>query len=178
MFRFLLLIFGIAQTAFAQRTMTTNEEISTVCLNIFIGTDERNWPRVERAFAPTVLLDYSSMSGQPAANLTPRQITTAWKGLLPGFDHTHHQIGNIIVTQHLGRSGPVSADVFCYGTATHYIANAPGGNLWTVVGTYSFHLVRAGNGTWQVDKMRFDVKYQDGNLELPKLATERAKLKK
>ena len=155
--------------------MTTDEEITKICYAIFIGTDERDWNRVERAFAPAVLLDYSSMSGQPAATQTPQQIITPWKGLLPGFDHTHHQIGNVVVTSRLGRSGPVDATLFCYGTATHHIANAPGGAIWTVVGTYDFHLARTGNGSWQVDKMTFHLKYQDGNLSLPKLAAERMK---
>lgn len=148
--------------------MTHTELITNACLGIFIQTDARRWDRIEAIFAPQVLLDYSSMSGEPAASMRPDQITTAWKQVLPGFDQTHHQIGNIIVT---GRGA--DADLFCYGTATHYLADQPGGSIWTVVGTYDFHLVQI-DSDWRVDRMTFNLKYQDGNLNLPNLAGERA----
>ena len=149
--------------------MTNTEQITTTCLDIFINTDGRRWDRIEVLFAPQVRLDYQSMSGQPAAMMSPTQITGAWKQVLPGFDQTHHQIGNIIVTER-----DTDADLFCYGTATHYIANQPEGNVWTVVGTYEFHLIKTSSG-WLADRMKFNLQYQDGNLNLPKLAGERAK---
>jgi hypothetical protein len=144
------------------------DKIERACFDVFMGTDERNWDRVKSAFASQVLLDYSSMSGQPAVIMTPQQIVTAWQGMLPGFDYTHHQLGNVLVTIR-----GADAELFCYGTATHYIADQPNGTVWTVVGTYYFHLV-CHEETWQIDHMKFDFKYQDGNLELPVLATERA----
>lgn len=145
------------------------DTIERVCFDVFIGTDERDWERVKAAFAPQVLLDYSSMSGQPAAIMTPQQIVTSWQGVLPGFDHTHHQLGNVLVTIR-----EADADLFCYGTATHFMADQPNGTVWTVVGTYYFHVINQEEG-WRVDHMKFDFKYQDGNLELPALAAERAK---
>jgi hypothetical protein len=154
--------------------MTNTELITNACLGIFIHTDARRWDQLEAIFASQVLLDYLSMSGQSAAPMSPEQIITAWKQVLPGFDQTHHQISNVIVTER-----ETDADLFCYGTATHYIADqpsvdSPAGNVWTVVGTYDFHLVLI-DSNWQVDRMTFNFKYQDGNLNLPKLAGERAK---
>lgn len=138
--------------------------------SIFIGTDEHDWLRVARSFTDQVVLDYTSMAGGQPAALTPAQIVTTWRNLLPGFAHTHHQLGNFDV-QVLGAH---EATAFCYGTATHYLPQPTGGNLWTVVGTYTCHLVRAGE-TWRVDQLKFNLKYQDGNLDLPRFAAERAK---
>ncbi|KUG09968.1 nuclear transport factor 2 family protein [Solirubrum puertoriconensis] len=143
--------------------------VTTTTLDIFIGADEHDWNRVQAAFAPEVLLDYSSMSGGEPATLTPAQVVESWQGILPGFEHTHHQLGNFDV-----QLSADEATVFCYGTATHYLPQPIGGSVWTVVGTYHLHLVRLGD-TWKADQMTFNFKYQDGNLELPKLAIERAK---
>ena len=129
---------------------------------LFIATDRQDWAKVESLFADEVLLDYSSM-GSPANTLKPKQITDEWKTILPGFDHTHHQIGNIQQT-----ILEESAEVFAYGTATHFLED-DGGRVWTVVGTYDFSLTME-NGLWRIRKMKFNFKYQDGNLELPQKA--------
>ena len=136
---------------------------------IFNGADARNWQTVQDAFAGKVTLDYSSMSGNPAASTTPEAIVTAWKALFPGFTATHHQLGNFTVKQK-GNEAFVS----CYGTATHFLPNEGRQNFWIVIGTYDFHLVK--NGThWKVDSMVFHFKIQDGNTNLPVLAMEKVK---
>jgi hypothetical protein len=111
------------------------------------------------------------MSNQPANTLSPDDIVSAWKGLMPGFQHTHHQLGNFNVIQK-----DDEAHVFCYGTATHYLPNDSGNNLWTVVGTYDFDLTKV-SGQWKVHHMVFHFKYQDGNSGLLSLAIEKAKVK-
>ncbi|GAB3220267.1 nuclear transport factor 2 family protein [Spirosoma arcticum] len=148
--------------------MTTNDIVRTVT-DVFVGTDERDWARVGRSFASQVLLDYTSFVGGQATTQTPDQLVTSWRAVLPGFEYTHHQLGNFEVEQTGGQ-----ATAFCYGTATHYLPQPDGRNLWTVVGTYNFHLVRS-NDTWRVDLMRFNFKYQEGNLDLPRLATQRVR---
>ncbi|ANQ49462.1 nuclear transport factor 2 family protein [Flammeovirga sp. MY04] len=130
---------------------------------LFISTDAREWEKLEKIFADKVVLDYSSMNGNPAVTLSPSQIIEGWKTILPGFTHTHHQIGNGM-TKDLGDK----AEVFCYGTATHYLESEEG-NVWTVVGSYNFELEKE-NDNWRVTKMKFNFKYQDGNTSLPELA--------
>lgn len=146
-------------------------EINQVVAQLFVATDQKDWQAVEACFAEKVELDYSSMSGIPASSLTPNEITTAWKSILPGFKFTHHQVGNFI-----GELNEDSAHVFCYGTATHYLENEAG-NVWTVVGSYDFDLIKQ-NNQWKVKAMTFNFKYQDGNVELPALAMEKVKNKK
>lgn len=135
---------------------------------LFIATDSKDWETVIDVFADEVELDYSSMSGQPAALLKPGNIVDAWKTILPGFTWTRHQLGNILSTKE-----DKHASVFCYGTATHYLENEKG-HLWTVVGTYDLDLTLVEDG-WKIHKMKFNFKYQDGNLNLPQLAMDTLK---
>lgn len=146
----------------AQEMNTIQERINT----LFIATDQQNWDLVSQSFSSKVVLDYSSMSGQPTAEITPKQIIESWQSILPGFDHTHHQLGNFIIKESNGK-----ATAFCYGTATHYLAHEDG-NIWTVVGTYDFDLEES-NSVWKISKMTFNFKYQTGNTALPQLAISR-----
>ena len=146
-----------------QKMNTIQEKINT----LFIATDQSNWEIVEQCFSQKVTLDYSSMTGQPASELTTKQIVESWKTILPGFDYTHHQLGNFII-----QADNNTATVFCYGTATHFIESATD-QTWTVVGSYDFDLVKK-NSSWKISKMKFNFKYQSGNLKLPQLAISRA----
>ena len=160
----ILLFSIISLTVNAQRMETINETVA----NLFIATDKRDWVKVEAIFAEIVELDYSSMTGNPAIILTPKQITDSWKTILPGFTQTHHQIGNFITTIE-----KTKAEVFCYGTAMHYLADSAG-NVWTVIGTYNFELQKT-DEMWKISKMKFNFKFQDGNVDLPKKAIENLK---
>ena len=144
--------------------------VNHVVAQMFVASDQGNWQEVEKCFADNVNLDYYSMSGNPAAMVTPAAITTAWKGVLPGFTHTHHQLGNF--STKIDGNG---AHVFCYGTATHYLEDE-GGNVWTVVGSYDFDLENKDNH-WKITSMVFNFKYQDGNETLIQKAIANAQKK-
>ncbi len=147
---------------FVQLKAQHMKQPTEVVLTMFKSTDNRNWNAVESCFSNKVVLDYSSM-GNPAANLTPSEITSAWKTILPGFTATHHQIGNLEQTIDSDK-----ATVFAYGTATHFLQDEKG-NVWTVVGTYDFELEKTQN-QWKISKMVFNFKYQNGNTNLPQKA--------
>lgn len=133
----------------------------------FIAVDNRDWQEVEAAMHSNVLLDYTSMAGGEPATLTPEQITTSWKNLLPGFDATHHQLGNYITEM-----TNTTTSVFCYGTATHYLKNDSGNHLWTVARTYTIELTNEA-GSWKINLLKFNLRYMDGNMDLPVLAQQR-----
>lgn len=137
---------------------------------IFNGSDERNWLKVENSFAQDVTLDYTSMAGGKPSNQSPKEITNAWKALLPGFQSTHHQIGNFTVNV----NGNV-ATVHHHGLALHYLPNETGRNIWVVVGSYDFTLEKSDADHWKVRSMKFNLQKQEGNLDLPKLAQQKAK---
>lgn len=143
-------------------------KIQETITKVFVNSDQRAWTEVAGQFDAKVVLDYSSMTGNSAEETTPNNIVNNWKTVLPGFTHTHHQIGNFITSVNNNQ-----AHSFCYGTATHYLENE-NGNLWTVVGTYDFDLVKK-EDKWLIKSMRFNYKYQDGNAELISKAIENAK---
>ncbi len=146
--------------------------LESTITKLFVYTDQQNWDELKGVFAEKVLLDYSSFTGVAAAELAAEDIVAAWSGFLPGFESTHHQIGNFLID-----SDGKTAKVFCYGTASHYLSNDSGNNVWIVVGSYDFELTKT-EGDWRVQAMKFNFKYQDGNTGLPQLVQENAKKEK
>ena len=150
------------------KTMETQNIISTVSA-IFNGSDERNWSKVENSFAEQVVLDYTSMVGGEPSKMSPREITTAWKTILPGFDVTQHNLSAFKVTVD-GNKATVTNE----GHALHYITLNNKKEQWVVDGNYLFNLIKSGN-RWQVTSMQFNKTSISGNLELPNIAQQRVK---
>ncbi len=130
------------------------------------AVDERDWDGVRAAFAPSVLFDMSSMGAGPATDTPGAEIAAAWEEGLTHLEAVHHQMANFEIE--LVDDG---ANVFCYGTAYHYLPNDTGRNTRTFVGTYDFHLTPI-EGTWRIDAMRYDLKFIDGNADLEGTASE------
>ena len=139
------------------------QAITETILNLFIGADQRDWDRCRSAFAHEVNLDYTSLAGGEPATLAADILVDNWKGFLPKFKATHHQLGNFYIRKHKD-----IAQAFFYGTATHYSPQPDGRNVWTVVGTYDAELEKQSEA-WKVTALRFNLSYVDGNLELPDL---------
>ncbi len=148
--------------------MKDKMNIQETITEMFVNSDNSNWTEVEAQFASKVTLDYSSMTTNPATEVSPADITASWKTVLPGFTFTHHQIGNFIT-----KVDGNKAHSFCYGTATHCLED-DNGNIWTVVGSYDFDLEKI-DGIWKITTMTFNFKYQDGNTKLIEKAVEQVK---
>jgi hypothetical protein len=146
------------------------ERIQTIELinRFFIAVDNHDWEKVESMFTPVVHLDYSSMNGQGPSDMPSKDIVESWKNFLPGFDSTHHQWGNFLVEA----EGAV-INLYCYGTADHYIQGAEGGEVWTVTGSYDF-IIKNENEQLSILAMKFIKKFISGNEKLPVLAQDRA----
>lgn len=127
---------------------------------LFISTDNRDWQKVKSLFAPEVLFDMTSMTGGEPLTLTPQEIVDGWDKGLKALNAIHHQVGNYIINM-----SPEGAEVFCYGIASHYLPNKSGLNTRTFVGSYNFHLKKAGD-SWLIDQFKFNLKYIDGNPDL------------
>jgi hypothetical protein len=136
------------------------ERILDTVNDLFVGTDERDWGRVASALAPRVHFDVSSMTGALPETLEAAVIIASWTEGLRPLKAVHHQTGNFRV-----RVTEDGADVFCYGTASHYLPNRSGRNTRVFVGSYDLHLTRQA-GAWRIDLFRFHLKYIDGNLDL------------
>jgi hypothetical protein len=140
-----------------------NEKIIQAISAVFSGADERNWKKVQRAMAENVLFDYFSLSGNAGALLPSNQIIEAWKGLLPGFDRTHHQLSNFQIFQQGN-----TAKVHCDGKADHFIDN----DVWTVEGNYDAEASK-NNNEWVVTMLKFNLAKQSGNTNLPARAKDK-----
>lgn len=127
---------------------------------LFIATDERDWPAVRGCLADSVLLDMSSLAGGGPSRLTAEQVAAGWEEGLRPIESVHHQAGNYRVDVQ-----GEQASAFCYGVATHFRRNRSGRNTRVFVGSYNFHLVRV-EERWLIDSFRFNLKFLEGNIEL------------
>lgn len=165
LFLITLILLAVGGAVMGQKKTDKQRIIETI-QNIFSSVDERDWQKVQTAMEAEVYLDYTSLAGGSPATLKREAIVESWKGVLPGFQSTHHQIGNFQVDID-GNTAKASFS----GLALHYLS----GETWTVVGTYDFALAKNTKGEWSIEKMKLNLQKQDGNLELPKLATQNVK---
>jgi hypothetical protein len=142
------------------RALMDERDVTAVITDLFLRTDQRDWPGVRDCFAPSVLFDMTSLMGGSPVRLTPAEITNGWETGLASLEAVHHQVGNFRVTVRGDE-----ADAFCYGIALHYRKTASGRDVRRFVGSYDFGLRRAGGG-WKIDRFQFHAKFVDGNLQL------------
>ena len=127
---------------------------------LFICTDNKDWTCVRDVFAPEVFFDMTSLGAPKAETKTPEQIAGMWEQGLRPIQAIHHQSGNYEVEVRGNE-----ADLFCYGTAWHYLPNPTERNTRIFIGSYNEHFVRTEKG-WKMDRFRFNLKFIDGNKDL------------
>jgi hypothetical protein len=148
--------------------MSTGEAVSGVFTHMLHAIDLRNWQAVRDAFADHVDVDYSSLFGVPAATVSSDEHVGGWRSFGAAFDATQHLTGPFVTSE---REGEVLASTSV--RAYHRIAGAPGGDTWMVAGLYRVRFVHRRAG-WRIIGITLKVSYQDGNLDLPKIAQSRA----
>ncbi len=89
---------------------------------------------------------------------------TAWRGIVPGFDATWHELSDVQATV-TGETATATAFV----DGRHWI----GDQLWRPVGTYNWDLQRI-DGDWKVTRMEFAMTEELGDRAVATLAMERA----
>lgn len=136
---------------------------------IGLAADMRDWPRVREQFADEVFVDYTSLAGGQPARMKADDLITSWRSFLPGFTVTQHLVGS----HRVGINGD-RASVLSQFIATHRLAGATGGELWTLGGHYR-HTLRKTGAAWKVDAITMTWTWQTGNAELPRLAGEAAR---
>ncbi len=141
-------------------------EAECLVKKLFIATDGRFWDKVEKLFTEELYLDYQTFNGDSPAIVKAEDIVYAWSSFLPGFDYTHHQIGNMLT-----KITDDKAEVFCYGTTTLFM-NAAKEKFLTIVGSYTFDIV-AVEGMLKIKGMVFNFKFKIGNAGLTELARKK-----
>jgi hypothetical protein len=76
---------GYAETA---RIIAT---VSSIPLAVDLG----RYDRAEAAFAPEIVIDYTSLWGGEPQRTTPARLMDAWRGLAPGFEATRHELRDV-----------------------------------------------------------------------------------
>jgi hypothetical protein len=147
----------------------TAEEARVISLvsSIPLAVDLAAYDLAERAFAPKIVIDYTSLWGGEPQQMTPAQLMAAWRGIVPGFDATRHEIADVTV-EVSGETAKASAFV----DGRHYL----GDKIWRPVGTYAWQLEKI-DGSWKVTKMTFTLTQEIGDRALASEAMERAKKK-
>jgi hypothetical protein len=140
--------------------LIAKDEIVDTIHRLFIGTDRRDWAMVLEALAPELHVDLTSLAGGMPSTMLAADLAKAWDEGLRNLQAVHHQVGNHRVTV----TGD-EATASCYGTATHFRPLPSGRNVRAFVGSYDFKLSRMA-GRWRITSLRFNLAYQDGNLEL------------
>lgn len=142
------------------------QDITNSVQRFFATVDAGEWEATQALMTNPFHLDYSSYGAGPAADLDPADILSGWRTVLPGFDATQHQLSPLDITVD-GDRAVVRASVI----ATHWIADAEGGETWTVHGDYALTLVQ--DQGWKLAGNVFTYKFQTGNGALPALAQQR-----
>ncbi|RFU87943.1 nuclear transport factor 2 family protein [Streptomyces triticagri] len=145
-------------------TVAAKYAIAETCTRMAVHADRREWQQLRALFADKVVLDYTSLAGGEPVRLAPQEIVDAWTGTLGGYDATQHLVANHLVVIDGDRA--VCTASF---QATHRLAAAHGGSLWTLGGDYRWELVRAGD-RWLIDTVVMTATWGDGNQALPSQA--------
>lgn len=149
---------------------TSNDEITALIGALAVRVDAGDWSGLTGLFDAKVRVDYTSLFGGDAKVLSAEDLIASWRQLVPGFSHTSHLIGVPFVRRD-GDYAHVSASV----TAWHAIEDQPlpEGNVWTVHGCYEIDLVKV-DGAWRIAALTLARAWAEGNIDLPKIAAERA----
>ncbi|MES2057293.1 MAG: nuclear transport factor 2 family protein [Pseudomonadota bacterium] len=134
----------------------TIAEIIRVVDAIDRAVDGKDWAVVRSHFADRLTADFSTLSGQPAADIPSDALVQAWATNLTAAKTSFHMRTNHQVTL----AGDV-AEVESAGYAWNRM-EGNGDPLWEVWGTYRHHLFRTSDG-WKVDAMTLIVAHQRGN---------------
>ncbi|MEO1038427.1 MAG: nuclear transport factor 2 family protein [Pseudomonadota bacterium] len=126
--------------------------------------DRGDFAALEQIFAPNIAVNYSTLSGAPAATVPAKVLLSDWASLLPGFDRTHHVQRALTVVLDDDR-----AEVRSSVEADHWLDGA----VWSVRGTYEFRLMRQA-GEWRITAMTFILQDETGSRGLLTEAALRA----
>jgi SnoaL-like domain len=141
-----------------------------VLTRLLHAIDALDWAGVRDALAGEILVDYSSLSGGEAETLSADDLIARWRSLLPGFDATQHLTGPVLVTNDGGPGVRADTHVIGYHRLDEAErAQTKQAQSWVVHGHYTARLVAG-----KITELTLTVFFIDGDLDLPRLATEHA----
>jgi hypothetical protein len=165
------IVFAATATAQTSPSVTPAGEpeaakVISVVSSIPLAVDLANYALAESAFAPRIVIDYTSLWGGTPNTMAPAELMAAWRGIVPGFDATWHELSDVRARVSGNRATATAAV-----DGRHWLGNA----LWRPIGTYEWDLEKH-NGQWKVTRMVFKMTREVGDRGLAAQAIERAKL--
>lgn len=163
---------ALASDAFSTgRTMTQPDfqavadraAVIDVVDRIASAADYGEWEACRACFADEVRADYTSLTGGEPGTVRADDLIAGWRGVLPGFDATHHSL-----TNHDVRVDGDRATARSHFAARHVL----GGERWTLGGHYEHALVRTDDG-WKVTAMTMRWTWEEGDRALAQRAAAR-----
>lgn len=139
-------------------------QVRSVVASIPLAVDLAQYALAEAAFAPEIVVDYTSLWGGEPQRMTPAALMQAWRGIVPGFDATWHELSDVQARVQ-GERATATARV----DGRHWI----GEQLWRPVGRYHWELARL-DGQWKVSRMVFAMEQELGDRGLAQQAMQRA----
>jgi hypothetical protein len=139
--------------------------VITTVSSIPLAIDFARYDLAETAFADRFVMDYTSLWGGTPSTMTPAELMTMWRGVVPGFDAIWHELSNV--------RAAVAGDT---ATATAFVDGRHwiGDKLWRPIGTYQWALEKR-DGRWKVTSMTFTLKQEIGDRAIFAEAQARAK---
>ncbi|MDX2146532.1 MAG: nuclear transport factor 2 family protein [Planctomycetota bacterium] len=132
------------------------EAVVAVVNSVASLADQRRWSDLRGVFSSEVDVDYSSLTGSPAARVRAEDLIAGWKEGLSTFASTEHIVGGHQVTI----SGDI-AECRARFIATH-IRSTKGPERWTCGGHYRYTLAQV-SGQWKVTGTVMTLEWEQGS---------------
>ncbi len=153
---FCLLSLGSVAAAEPAQRLADELAIQRIPAEIETAVDRKDWARARSFFADEILVDFSSLSGQPPATIASDDLIAAWSSNLGPKKQSHHQRGYGLVSFE-----GETATIYSQGYAWNRM-EGNGEPLWEVWGNYTHKLAKTSKG-WKVTAMTFEMTHQRGN---------------
>ena len=167
--RYSLVALLFTQTAHASGALPAagspeTAQIVILVASIPVAVDLADYDLAQAAFAPEIVVDYTSLWGGQLNTMTPAELMTGWRAIVPGFDATWHELGPVTVT-----IDAKMARATAFVDGRHWI----GDEIWRPVGNYHWDLTQI-DGDWRVTRMAFEMTHEIADRALAMQAMERA----
>lgn len=134
-----------------------------------LGIDTRDWELYRSIFTDVIRMDFSTYSGQPAADMPADTWVDSCKVLFTGLDATQHVMTNPIVD--MGDDGR-RARLRMYMKAEHFLLHDGGSPDYALGGYYDDLVVKTDEG-WRIAAVTLNVFWNRGNRNIMTLAAQR-----
>jgi fermentation-respiration switch protein FrsA (DUF1100 family)/ketosteroid isomerase-like protein len=133
--------------------LNESEQVKQTIVDLINAVDAKQWQQAQSEMTANIFTDYSSLFGQPGAEVTSGELVGGWQNLLQNAS-THHILSNFDISVE-GNTATAYSHVY----ASHV---ADGIDYWDVYGRYVHKLVKQ-QGDWKINSMTLLTHGQKGN---------------